>query len=71
MAQAVAAPKPRGRLVGALLVGAAVAVGLGVYGRVHDPTGRSLVTLFFTSTINLKVWVATIVIALALFQEVS
>lgn len=52
----------------ALLAGAGVAVGLGVYGTVHDPTGRSLVTLVFTATINLKVWLATIVIALASFQ---
>jgi len=57
-----------GRLIGILLIGAAVAVSLGVYGRVHDPTGRSLVTLVFTRSINLKVWFATIAFALALFQ---
>ena len=60
-----------GRLIGILLIGAAVAVSLGVYGRVHDPTGRSLVTLVFTRSINLKVWVATIAFALALFQLAS
>jgi hypothetical protein len=48
-----------------------VALGLGVYGSVHDPTGRSLVTLFFTSTINLKVWLATAAVALAGFQVYS
>jgi hypothetical protein len=58
----------RQRLIAILLTGAAVAVGLGVYGNVHDPTGRSLVTLAFTKTINLKVWFATIAFALALFQ---
>jgi hypothetical protein len=57
--------------IGVLAVGAAVAVALGVYGNVHDPTGRSLVTLFFTATINLKVWFATIAVSLALFQLVS
>lgn len=51
-----------------LLVGAGVAVALGVYGNVHDPTGRSLVTLFFTGTINLKVWLATFALGLAGFQ---
>ncbi len=53
---------------GTLLVGASIAVGLGVYGNVHDPTGRSLVTSVFTATINLKVWLATFAMALALFQ---
>jgi len=52
-------------------VGAAVAVGVGAYGSIHDPTGRSLVTLFFSSTINLKVWLATLAIALAGFQLAS
>ena len=56
------------RAMTALLVGAAVAVGLGVYGNVHDPTGRSLVSLFFTATINLKVWLATFAVAAAGFQ---
>ena len=62
---------PRYGLGLALLVGAAVAISLGVYGNVHDPTGRSLVTLFFTETINLKVWFATAAMALALFQVTS
>lgn len=58
----------RGGLMTALLVGAAVALGLGVYGNVHDGTGRSLVTLFFTATINLKVWFATAAFVFALVQ---
>jgi hypothetical protein len=65
------APNPRTRLILFLLAGAAVAVALGVYGRVHDPTGRSLVTLAFTRSINLKVWFATIAFVLALFQLAS
>jgi Family of unknown function (DUF6529) len=66
-----AQPNPRARLAAILVIGAAVALGLGVYGNVHDPTGRSLITLFFTATINLKAWLATAAIALALFQVVS
>jgi hypothetical protein len=66
----VARPRRSGgaRVAVALLIGAAVALSLGVYGNVHDPTGRSLVTLAFTRTINLKVWFATAAFALALFQ---
>lgn len=75
MTQAVAAPPPSRsatpRLAWALLLGALVAVSLGVYGSVHDPTGRSLVTLFFSATINLKVWLATVAASLAVFQVVS
>ena len=68
------APHPvpdRGRLAWALALGALVALSLGVYGAVHDPTGRSLVTLFFTATINAKVWLATFAAALALVQVLS
>jgi hypothetical protein len=59
------------RVVLVVLLGSAVALGLGVYGNVHDPSGRSLITLFFTATINLKVWLATGVLALAVFQLAS
>lgn len=59
------------RLVTIILVGSAVALALGIYGNVHDPTGRSLVTLFFTATINAKVWLATGAVTLAVFQLVS
>lgn len=59
------------RVLLVVLLGSAVAVALGVYGNVHDPSGRSLITLFFTATINLKVWLATGAVALALFQLAS
>ena len=51
-----------------LLAGAAVSVALGVYGRVHDPTGEKPYTLFFSDTINLKVWFATAAVFLATVQ---
>ena len=54
-----------------LLVGGAVALLLGVYGRNHDATGRGLVTLFFTSGIYLKAWFATIAVLCAVFQVLS
>lgn len=67
-AHAQIAPTIDRRSIGLLLIGAGVAVALGVYGNVHDPTGRSLVTLFFSATINLKVWFATGAFALGGFQ---
>ena len=56
------------RLVLVLLTGGAVAVALGVYGKVHDPTHEQPYTLFFSSTIQLKVWFATAALALAVLQ---
>jgi len=63
--QPVATPPVTVKLLGLLLAGGAVSVALGVYGRAHDPTGEKPYTLFFSSTINLKVWLATIVLVLA------
>ncbi|MBD0293498.1 MAG: hypothetical protein ICV70_07995 [Jiangellaceae bacterium] len=51
-----------------LLVGCAVAVALGAYGRIHQPTGQAIFTLGFSGMINMKVWLATIAAALGLFQ---
>ena len=73
MAEAVTAPARIGgsagrRLVGVLLVGGAVAVALGVYGKAHDPTAEQPYSLFFTATIQLKVWFATAAVALAVVQ---
>jgi len=68
-APTVSAPRPVSvRLLGLFLAGAAVAVALGVYGKVHDPTREQPYTLFFSNTINLKVWFATIALALAGLQ---
>ncbi len=61
----------RARLALAILGGALVALSLGIYGRAHDPTGQSLVTLFFSRTITLKVWLATAAVAVACVQLLS
>jgi uncharacterized protein DUF6529 len=62
----------RGRSASKLLalaaVGAAVSVLLGVYGREHDPAGQALFTLGFSGTINMKAWLATGAIVLAVVQ---
>jgi hypothetical protein len=59
---------PAVKLLIALLVGGAVSVALGVYSNVHDPTGEKPYTLFFSDTIHLKVWFATVVVVLACVQ---
>ena len=55
-------------LLGAALAGAAVAVALGVYGRRHAPAGQALFTLGFSGTINMKAWLATLVLVLVFVQ---
>ena len=56
------------RLAWIIVIGSAVSVALGVYGSVHDPTHRSLITVFFTATINVKAWLATGAVTLVVFQ---
>jgi hypothetical protein len=64
-------PGPRAaRLLLPAAVGAAVAVGLGVYGRTHTPS-RVLVDFGFTSIIAMKVYFATAAGVLAMLQLFS
>ncbi len=58
-------------LIAPALAGGAVALALGVYGRVHDPTGRSINDLGFPSLLAMKSTLATIAVVLALFQLAS
>ncbi len=51
--------------------GALVAVGLGVFGKVHDPRFFSVSVAGFSSGTAVKSWLATLAISLALFQLVS
>jgi hypothetical protein len=53
------------------LVAAAVAVGLGVYGKVHDPEGTAFNLAGFSSTGAVKSWLATTAFGFALVQVVS
>jgi len=59
---------PSWRVAGLALVGGAVAVALGVYAQAHDPTGETPYKLFFTTTLNLKVWFATVALFFGLVQ---
>ncbi len=52
----------------ALAAGAVVALALGVWGSVHDPSGRTLTTLGFESILTMKVWLALTAGVLALAQ---
>ena len=63
-------PFPTGLLI-AIGLGAVVAIALGVYGNVHDPSQELVFTLFFQSTIAMKVWFATFAIAFAFVQVTS
>jgi hypothetical protein len=67
---AAAQPASPTRLVVPALAGAAVAVALGAYGNAHDPTGQSILGngLFFSTTLNMKAWLATAVVLLACLQ---
>jgi Family of unknown function (DUF6529) len=43
---------------------------LGVYGRVHDPTGETVTSLFFKNQITMKTWLATAAV-LSVFVQVT
>lgn len=71
MVSDVAQARSAARLVGALSAGAAVAVALGVYGRVHQPTGIAVNLAGFSSAQTVKVWLASGAFALAVMQLTS
>ena len=72
MEAATTAERPASvKLLVAAGIGAAVALALGVYGHVHDPSQKLVFTLFFSSTIAMKVWFATVSLAFAVVQVVS
>jgi hypothetical protein len=52
-------------------MGAVVAIALGLYGRAHDPQTDLAITLGFTDTITMKVWLSSVAILFALFQIFS
>ena len=60
-----------GPLLLAVAVGTLVSVGLGVYGRLHEPTFFAISVAGFSSGIAVKAWLGTAVFALVLVQVVS
>ncbi|MER7167231.1 DUF6529 family protein [Micromonospora sp. NPDC000207] len=54
-----------------LLAGSAVAVAMGVYGRLHEPTGIAVSVAGFSGPMTVKVWLGTVAVVFAILQLVS
>ena len=67
----IEAPRSMAVPLAAFAAGAAVAVLIGVFGRVHDPTTDGTTTLGFHTVIQMKVVVSTVIGLLVLFQGFS
>jgi hypothetical protein len=65
---APAGPKTAATLIAPFLVACLVAAGLGVYGKLHEPTGIAVNVAGFSSPATVKVWLATLAFALAVVQ---
>jgi hypothetical protein len=63
-----ALPARRSSAAWLFLLGAAIAVCLGVYAKVHDPSNRPIFTLGFSSVLQMKVWLTTAALALVIVQ---
>lgn len=73
--QSMGAGKPASRgaalLIVPFLIGLAVAVAIGAYGVVHEPTGVAVNLAGFSSALAAKAWLATVAAALAIVQVIS
>jgi hypothetical protein len=67
----VAPPRSRLVLTAALLTGAAVALTIGTYARVHSPALRPLFLVGFSGMLQMKTWFATAALLLVVVQVVS
>ena len=56
------------KLAWVLLTGAAVAVALGVYGKVHDPALKPVFLVGFSGMLQMKTWLATTALLLVFVQ---
>lgn len=64
-------PGGAAKLIVPVAIGGAVALSLGVYGRLHEGTGIAVNIAGFSSPLLVKVWLATVAVGLALVQLVS
>ncbi len=60
-----------GVIIGAAALGAAVSLSLGVYGRLHGPTGETIFQLGFPTMISMKAWMTTLAATLGLAQAAT
>lgn len=70
-ASASTEPKSMAVPLGAFAAGAVVAVLLGVFGKAHDPTIDGTTTLGFSTVIDMKVVLSTVIGVLAVLQVVG
>ena len=68
MTEQATAPRSMKAPVTAFAVGAAVALALGVFGRVHDPTIDGTTTLGYDTVLDMKVVVTAVIGVLAVLQ---
>lgn len=61
-------PPRIGPLIVAFAVGSAVAIGFGVYGRLHNPTGQAINLAGFSSGIAAKAWLTSVAFVFGLVQ---
>ena len=71
MTAPVAAVRRPAYLLAPLLIGAVVAIALGVYGKAHTPTGHALFHAPFPSMFAMKVWLTVAAGGFALFQGLT
>ena len=58
-------------VIAAAAIGGAVSLSLGVYGRVHGPTGETIFAFGFPTVLAMKAWFTTAAAALAVVQALS
>ena len=66
-----AATKRRSAIAGVLLLGAVVALSIGVYAKVHTPAGRPALTFGFSGILQMKAWLTTAAASLLVVQLVT
>jgi hypothetical protein len=60
-----------GPMLVAFAIGTVISIGLGVYGRLHDPTGQAINIAGFSSGLAAKSALATVAMVLAVVQTVT
>lgn len=71
MVETAAHTRARTAAAATLLLGAAVALGLGVYAKVHDPALKPLFLAGFSGMLQMKTWFATVAVVLVVVQLVG